>query len=114
MNIRKHLSISLFTLIFVLFAATVNNVKAAFPVKKAKTEKVVTIQQGQQESGLDAMAMRGETNTLLLVIIALFIPPLAVYLHQGEWNGKCWLNLLLTLLFFLPGFIHALIVILGK
>jgi uncharacterized membrane protein YqaE (UPF0057 family) len=52
-------------------------------------------------------------DTLLLIIIAIFIPPLAVYLHQGSWNGTCWLNLLLTLLFYFPGLIHALIVILG-
>ena len=54
------------------------------------------------------------TNTLLLVILALLLPPLAVYLHQGEINGKFWLNLVLTLLFFIPGVIHALIVVLGK
>jgi uncharacterized membrane protein YqaE (UPF0057 family) len=52
-------------------------------------------------------------NTPLLVIIAFFIPFLAVFLYEEEWNGTCWLNLLLTLLFWLPGFIHALIVILG-
>src|SRR5688500_12733348 len=28
------------------------------------------------------------TNTLLLVILALLLPPLAVYLHQGEINNK--------------------------
>lgn len=53
------------------------------------------------------------TNTLLLVILAILLPPLAVYLHQGTINGKFWLSLLLTLLFWLPGVIYALIVILG-
>jgi len=53
------------------------------------------------------------TNTLLLVILAILLPPLAVYLHQGEINSKFWLSLLLTLLFWLPGVIYALIVILG-
>jgi len=53
-----------------------------------------------------------QIGTVGLVIIAFFIPFLAVYLHQGSWNSTCWLNLLLTLLFWLPGFIHALIVIL--
>ncbi len=53
------------------------------------------------------------TNTILLVILALLVPPLAVYLHEGAINSKFWLNLILTLLFFLPGMIHALIVILG-
>jgi uncharacterized membrane protein YqaE (UPF0057 family) len=54
------------------------------------------------------------TNTLLLVILALLLPPLAVYLHQGEINGKFWLSLILTLLFFIPGVIYALIVVLGN
>ncbi|MGG9963578.1 YqaE/Pmp3 family membrane protein [Ferruginibacter sp. SUN106] len=53
------------------------------------------------------------TNTLLLVILAIILPPLAVYLHQGEINSKFWIDLLLTLLFWLPGVIYALIVILG-
>jgi uncharacterized membrane protein YqaE (UPF0057 family) len=52
-------------------------------------------------------------NTILLVILAILLPPLAVYLHQGEINTKFWISLLLTLLFFLPGIIYALIVILG-
>ena len=53
------------------------------------------------------------TNTLLLVIIAILLPPLAVYLHQGEINSKFWISLLLTLLFYIPGLIYALVVILG-
>lgn len=52
------------------------------------------------------------TNKLLLVILAILLPPLAVYLHEGVINGKFWLDLLLTLLFFLPGVIYALIVVL--
>ena len=54
------------------------------------------------------------TNTALLVILAILLPPLAVYLHQGEINTKFWISLLLTLLFFLPGIIYALLVVLGE
>lgn len=54
------------------------------------------------------------TNTVLLVILAILLPPLAVYLHEGEINSKFWISLLLTLLFFLPGVIYALVVVLGK
>ncbi len=66
------------------------------------------------------------TNTLLLVLISILIPPLAVYLHEGETNSKFWIDVLLTIIgyllfgfagiFFLgslPGIIYALIVILG-
>lgn len=43
---------------------------------------------------------------LLLVIIAIFIPPLAVYLHQNACNQTTIINLILTLLFFLPGWLE--------
>ena len=59
-------------------------------------------------------ASKPSTNQLLLVILAIILPPLAVYLHEGEINKKFWIDLLLTLLFFLPGVIYALIVVLGK
>lgn len=69
--------------------------------------------------------MDPSTDTLLLVIIALFIPPLAVYLHQGETNNKFWITTLLFVIGILGAFllswalilasiIYALIVILGN
>jgi uncharacterized membrane protein YqaE (UPF0057 family) len=54
------------------------------------------------------------TNQTLLVILAILLPPLAVYLHQGEVNNKFWISLLLTLIFWLPGVIYALLVVLGE
>ena len=75
--------------------AKIKDVKKA--IKEFKQEK---------KAGSDA-----STNTLLLVILAILLPPLAVYLHQGEINNKFWISLLLTLLFFLPGVIYALIVV---
>ena len=52
-------------------------------------------------------------NTVLLAILSILLPPLAVYLHQGEVNNKFWLSLVLTLLGWLPGIIYALVVVLG-
>jgi len=52
-------------------------------------------------------------NTVLLCILAVLLPPLAVYLHEGEVNNRFWISLLLTLLFWFPGIIYALIIILG-
>lgn len=49
--------------------------------------------------------------TVVLVIIAFFLPPLAVGLKVGVTN-QFWINLILSLLLWLPGFIHALVVIL--
>ncbi len=54
------------------------------------------------------------TNQTLLIILSILLPPLAVYLHQGEVNNKFWISLLLTLLFWLPGVIYALLVVLGE
>ena len=51
------------------------------------------------------------TNKLLLVIIAIILPPLAVGLKAGV-GGTLILNIVLTILFWLPGFLHALYVIL--
>ena len=50
---------------------------------------------------------------ILLVILCLFIPPLAVYLKTN--NVKTTLiNLVLSILFFIPGVIHALWVVLAS
>jgi uncharacterized membrane protein YqaE (UPF0057 family) len=45
---------------------------------------------------------------ILLVIFAIILPPLAVVLVDGL-RGPFWLSILLTLIFWLPGFIYALI-----
>jgi uncharacterized membrane protein YqaE (UPF0057 family) len=53
-----------------------------------------------------------ETQDLLKIIIAILVPPLAVYLQVG-FGKSFWINLLLTLLGYLPGVVHAVYVI-GK
>jgi uncharacterized membrane protein YqaE (UPF0057 family) len=54
------------------------------------------------------------TNKVLLIVLAILLPPLAVYLHQGEINSKFWISLVLTLLFWIPGVIYALLVVTGE
>lgn len=82
--------------------------------QKEKREKIKEVKKeiknykAAQKAGLEP-----STNTVLLVILAILLPPLAVYLHQGEINKKFWISLVLTLLFWVPGIIYALIVILG-
>lgn len=51
------------------------------------------------------------TNKLLLVIIAVLLPPLAVGLKEGV-GGHLILNIVLCLLFYLPGLLHALWIVL--
>ena len=50
-------------------------------------------------------------NKILLVIVAIFLPPLAVALKEGVGKSLV-INIILTLLFYIPGLIHALMVIL--
>ena len=47
---------------------------------------------------------------LLRIIIAIFLPPLGVFLEVGL--GKhFWLNILLTILGYIPGIVHAVYII---
>jgi uncharacterized membrane protein YqaE (UPF0057 family) len=50
-------------------------------------------------------------NPVLLTIVTILIPPLGVFLHQGEINSKFWISLVLTILFYVPGLIYSLLVI---
>ncbi|MFN8290698.1 MAG: YqaE/Pmp3 family membrane protein [Chitinophagaceae bacterium] len=65
-----------------------------------------------------------DTSTLILVILAILLPPLAVYLHEQEVNTKFWVTLLLFLLGLAGAFlfswllifaavVYALLVVLG-
>jgi len=45
------------------------------------------------------------------IVFAIFVPPVGVFLEVGL-TGHFWLNILLTLLGYIPGIIHALYVIL--
>lgn len=51
-------------------------------------------------------------SLLLYVIIAIFIPPLAVGLLYGI-STEFWISLLLTILFFIPGMIYSIIKVLA-
>lgn len=44
------------------------------------------------------------------IIFAILLPPVGVFMEVGL-KGHFWLNILLTLLGFIPGIIHALYVI---
>lgn len=50
---------------------------------------------------------------VLKVILALFLPPVAAFLEVGI-GLHFWLNVLLTIFFFLPGQIHALWLIVSR
>ena len=95
--------------------AMVKNAVAAFKSlsKKERRAKMADAKQLLKNYKAEKAAGEQNTNTLLLAILAILLPPLAVYLHEDDINTKFWLSLLLTLLFWLPGVIYALFIILS-
>ncbi len=51
------------------------------------------------------------STNIVEIILAILLPPLGVFLHEGDVNSRFWISLLLTLLFFIPGVIYALLVV---
>ncbi|KAI0979265.1 hypothetical protein GJ496_011810 [Pomphorhynchus laevis] len=47
----------------------------------------------------------------LLILIAIFLPPVAVFLKEEGCTTQVWINIILCLLAYLPGIIHALYII---
>ena len=43
---------------------------------------------------------------LLKIILAILLPPVGVFLQVG-FGGHFWLNILLTILGYIPGIVHA-------
>ena len=68
-------------------------------------------------------------DPILLIILAILIPPLAVYLYDGDATNRFWLNLILALIGYGVGFalfpglvylagvfaiVHALLIVTGS
>ena len=47
---------------------------------------------------------------VLRIVLSVLVPPLGVFLQVGL-RGQFWLNVLLTLLGYVPGVVHAIWVI---
>lgn len=52
----------------------------------------------------------GSDKEILLIILCIFIPFLAVYIFEDKISTNFWVDLLLCLLFWLPGIIFAFLV----
>lgn len=50
---------------------------------------------------------------ILRIIVAILLPPLGVFLQVGI-GSHFWLNILLTILGYIPGIIHAIWIILKR
>ena len=51
------------------------------------------------------------TTDPIKIILAVLLPPVGVFMEVGL-TGHFWLNVLLTILGYVPGIVHALYVIL--
>lgn len=77
--------------------------------RKAKLKEVKSF---MKEYKANKATATPSNDKVLLAILAVLLPPLAVYLHEGTANGTFWISVLLTLLFYIPGLIFALITVL--
>ena len=50
---------------------------------------------------------------IIRLLCAIFLPPLCVFLQVG-FGVDFWINVLLTLLGYIPGIVHAVWIILSK
>lgn len=98
-------------LLIFFMLGSVNIADAAFAGKKkqANTETAIS----SETTMLAPVAVpvtppASDTNTILLVILSILLPPLAVFLVYNEVGTPFLVNLILTLLFWIPGVIHAL------
>lgn len=59
------------------------------------------------------MATETEPFDIVRILLSILLPPVGVFLEVGI-GLHFWLNILLTLLGYIPGIIHALWVILSR
>ncbi|GAA4427497.1 hypothetical protein GCM10023188_10620 [Pontibacter saemangeumensis] len=58
----------------------------------------------------EAFRQNGGGANIVEIILAVLLPPLAVFLHDGI-GTSFWISIILTLLFWVPGIIYALLVV---
>jgi uncharacterized membrane protein YqaE (UPF0057 family) len=98
--------------------AMVKNALASFnslskSERKTRIAEAKTMLKNYKADKANKVSDEPSTSTLLLAILAILLPPLAVYLYENAINTKFWISLLLTLFFWIPGVIYALFVVLS-
>jgi uncharacterized membrane protein YqaE (UPF0057 family) len=58
-------------------------------------------------------ALHATGGDVIRIVLAVLLPPLGVFLQVGL-GFQFWLNILLTVLGFIPGIVHALYIILSR
>ena len=80
--------------------------------RKEKRAKKKELRKDLKSALKEAKKAGSDTDNLLLIIIAILLPPLAMALYDGITN-RFWISLLLTLLFYVPGLVYTLYIILS-
>ena len=84
----------------------------------SRKERKTRIKDAKKELRKYKAARKRGVNTdiepWVLIVLAILLPPLAVYLYEDEINWKFWVSILLTILFWIPGVVFAFLVIFGQ
>jgi uncharacterized membrane protein YqaE (UPF0057 family) len=64
----------------------------------------------RQRAALHLRLPEPRVMDLIRIIFAIILPPVGVFLQVG-FGGHFWLNILLTLLGYIPGIVHAIWII---
>lgn len=103
--IKKHTS--------AIAAKAVKQNMASEAIESTHSEVVKADDSGTAAASTESSSNHAGVSLLLLVIITILIPPLGVALAKGI-GTQFWIDLILTILFVLPGIIYGLIVVLGN
>ncbi|MBM3412556.1 MAG: YqaE/Pmp3 family membrane protein [Bacteroidetes bacterium] len=106
-----------------LFLSLINGATASYPVplihpavKEKHSNATISASKyslKKLKKNIQKLAEFDKTELALLLILAVLLPPLAVYLKEGEINSRFWISLLLSLLLWVPGVIYSILVILS-
>lgn len=87
--------------------------------KKQETNMRLAEASVQPKTALELNKLTSKNNAssdvhpVVLVLLSIFLPPLAVYLYQDAIENDFWLDLILIIFLWVPSIIYALLVIFG-
>jgi uncharacterized membrane protein YqaE (UPF0057 family) len=85
----------------------------SFSNKEIREEKITRqpdVIKQTKPSEKQHVGQRSSDREILLIVLCIFIPPLAVYLKEDKIATNFWIDLILCFLFWIPGVIFAFLV----
>jgi uncharacterized membrane protein YqaE (UPF0057 family) len=71
------------------------------------------VRSARRRRRVSARSAKGGLVDFFRVLVSIIIPPLGVFWQVG-FTGQFWLNVVLTILGYVPGLIHAIYIILTR